>query len=399
MTSDMVRSSEVRAQPLDHAVILRRPRSLRVSESLHPLNRGAVGFESILLSLDPRFRPTRVVLIFDQSEREYARSIEWLLTDLGIKVTGWAVDLNSIENSSHVISSQLTAWGSPLPLLLSAHAPTLTGVAAAVFSAQHNPLLKVVGSTLFRLGARAQRTRLTPQFNLHALLKSFGARFTGGVSHSWFEEHLKDLSIYLVGIGPTCVGPLTVIQRLARETSDEELLSPIIKGSEVALPLFQEMLDRFESAGCLELNHGRLLFSSPQYRSYCAGGWLTLFATALLNAQADTEVHLVVQEMRLELAYPTPLEIVIPLTAIIEGQLFLFFVISSIDQELIGLKRAVPYLRDQLSADVVLLSIDPLRDADLEWSQSEGIRVCAGDSLRELNRWLKEMLNPVAPLR
>lgn len=399
MSPEQVRSSDKgRVQPLDHGIVLRRPSSLRVMGAPRPLNRGAVGLESILIALDPRFRPDRVVLIFDQSEREYARAIEWLLTDLGIKVIGWPVDLNSIETSSHTISSHLTAWGGPLPLLLSAHAPTLSGVAAAVFSVQQNPLLKVVGSTLYRLGSRAQRTRLNPQFDLRTLLKAFGARFSGGLTHSWFEEHLKELSIYLVGVGPKCVEPLTVIQRLARETTDDDLHSPIIKGSEVSLPLFQELLDRFESAGCLELNHGRLLFGSPQYRSFCAGGWLTLFAAALLQAQAESAVQLAVQEMRLELAYPTPLELIVPLTTIIEGQLFFFFVISSIDQQLEDLRQSVPQLRDILSAEIVFLSLDSLREKDHKWAESEGIRICAGESLRGLNRWLQTMLDPQAPL-
>ena len=378
-----------RGYALDHALIIARPSFVRVSEKPTSLQRSLVNLAPLLVAHDPRFRPHHVVLISDQTDREYVRSVERIITSLEIKVTVWEVNVRNLELASHTLNDKLGKLEAPLPLVLSPHAPLLSSVASAVFQERKAPFLHVIGTSLYRLGCRPQRTRLEPVIDLPLILNGLGSRVTGGSRGSWSERHLKELSIYLVGVGQGCVAPLEVIQRLARQADDEHLLSPLVKGTEVAIPLFQELLDRFESAGCLELNQGRLLFSSPEHRVFCAGGWLVDLVQALLYGQGERiRVLCALQALRLELAYPTPLEITIPLTVVLEGQLVLFFCMSSIDQQLNELLRSISSLRFALGAEVVLLSLDHLTEEQSLSAMHQGVRVCAGEGLRSLNQWL-----------
>lgn len=373
--------------PLDHALVISSPaaptRDRFFTGSLSPL----------LISLDPRFTPKRVVLIFEPSAARYAYTVESALSSLGVEVTRWEIALDQIELAAHRIARALEEWGEPLPLCLSAHDLELSMLTASIFIERRSPLLRIHNSSLYRLGARSVRTRLTPRIALPDLLGHLGARTSEGREGVWFEHHLEALSHYLISAAQSCVAPLEVIQRLARDTASAKLLSPIVKGTEVAIPLFQEVLDRFEAAGCLELSQGRLRFSSELHRSYCAGGWLSLYAQAVLSQlEGEITMHSAIQDLKLELAYPHPLEISIPLTAVIHHHLCFFFCVNSESVILDDLFEAAEQLMQYFGASVLMLSVDPLSSEHLERARLLGIPLCVGDELKRFSGWIKKTL-------
>ena len=257
--------------PLDHALVISRP------SASHDHRAPAGALAGLLISLDPRFTPRRVVLVYDQSDARYAQGVESLLSALNVEVMCWEISLDHIEATTHKLALALSEWGAPLPLCIGSESVELTTLASSVFLERRCPLLKTRGRYLYRLGARSVRTRLEPKVDLRSALSHLGARVTEGWEGVWFEHHLRDLSHDLIDMAQESVEPLEVIQRLARETASGSLFSPHIKGLEVAIPKFQEVLDHFERAGCLELTQGRLRFSRDRHRAYCSGGWLSLY--------------------------------------------------------------------------------------------------------------------------
>ena len=372
--------------PLDHALLVSRPVAPRRGQPL------TSGLSSLFLALDPRFRPRSVALIFDRSEFMYARAIEVLLTSRKIEVTCWPISSASPEEATHEVSNLLDSWGKVLPLCVGSSHATLTAVTISVFTARRCPILQVVQSVLYRVGSTSQHIRLEPQFEIAEILTHLGARISGGWEGVWFEEHLRELSHFLIESAHGCVAPLEVIQRLARQTDSERLLSPRVKGTEIAIPLFQEVLDRFESAGCLELNQGRLKFINEKHRAYCSGGWLSLYVQAAFDQmQEDVFLHCTRQDITLELAYPTPLEVSIPLTVAVDGRLCFFFCVSSSHANLNVLFEASERLQDYFGATVLMLSIDEFYPEDQERARLLGIPVCVGDELKNMETWLMEI--------
>jgi hypothetical protein len=310
-----------------------------------------------------------------------------------IQVTRWPINLAVIEEATHEIARRLDAWGEALPISVNSSYPDLMTVALSVFTERRCPVLHVLKSVLYRLGSKSQHVRLEPQFEISELLSHLGARISGGWEGVWFENHLQDLSHFLIESAHGCVDPLEVIQRLARQTDSEHLLSPPVKGTEIAIPLFQEVLDRFESAGCLELNQGRLKFSNELHRAYCSGGWLSLYIQANLDQLQDQmTVHCTRQDLTLELAYPTPVEVSIPLTVAVDGRLCFFFCVSAANTDLAHIFDASEQLQDYFGASVFMLSIDELYPEDQERARLLGIPLCVGEELKVLDDWLIDTL-------
>lgn len=375
------------ASPLDHALVIARPQAPRRGQPL------TSSISPFFVCLDPRFQPRQVVLIYDREDVRYVQTIEQLLKSRAVEVTHWQIDTMVIPKASHELDRLLDGWGETLPLCVTSANPTLMALALSVFTGRRYPVLHVVQNVLYRLGSKSQHIRLEPRFEVDELLSHLGARISGGWAGVWFEEHLRDLSHFLIESAHGCVASLEVIQRLARQTSDERLLSPPIKGTEIAIPLFSEVLDRFESAGCLELNQGRLKFGSKQHRAYCSGGWLSLYVQATLaQLRERITLHCTRQDITLELAYPTPLEVTIPLTVTFNGQLCFFFCVSAEHSELAHIFEASERLQDYFGASVCILSIDELHSEDQERARLMGVSLCEGEMLKRLDEWVIDAL-------
>jgi hypothetical protein len=382
------------AHPLDHALVITQIRSQRNiphqrdarGSIKSSLNSG--GFAPFMISLDPRFCPQKIVLIYEEEEAQFAYNVEAMLQDRDIAIERWPVNLNLVDETLHKLGQLLHNYKKPLPLCVNGDHPLLSTLCSAVFQQQKYPILTCVDGALYRLGARSQKINLEPQVDLEGFIALLGARTQPGWAGVWFEEHLKKLSHFLIGTAHNCSLSLEIIQRLAKAAKNKKLLSPPVKGTEIAIPLFQDVLDRFESAGCVELNQGRLLFSSEQHRAYCAGGWLSLYAQAALQSLSDS-YHLWAarQDITIELAYPTPLERVIPLIALMNSHLMFFFCVSSNFAGINELMDDMEVLTTRFGAMILMLSTDELPEEVIIRARRQGVYVAQGDQLKDIDIW------------
>ena len=387
------------SHPLDHALIL-SPLRATVTHSKLMSGRGSLrhslycgGLAPLMISLDQRFKPQRVVLIYDEEESAEVRLIESLLMSLTIEVERWPLRLSPLEEVAHQLDQKLKRLDNPLPLCVNGDYPLLSSICTQMFLSYDCPLLSCVNGHLYRLGARTQRIQLKPQIKLDDLIRRLGARVHDGWEGVWFEEHLEKLSHYLIGVAHGSADSLEVIQRLAKQANNAELLSPPVRGTEIAIPLFQDILDRFESAGCVELNQGRLLFSSELHRSYCAGGWLSLFAQAVLDKLSNPHyVWATRQDLQLELPYPSTFDRQISLTALVNSQLIFFFCVNSSSEYLEELLVDSSSLRAHFGAQVVWLSADTLPEYHAQTLNLNGVYLCQGEELKRLDQWMEEQL-------
>lgn len=381
------------SHPLDHALIVtqiqtvkRNFKSGQKQGTLHTSHGG--GYSPFMIAFDPRFTPKKVILIYDQDDRVYARYIETLYTSLGVNIEHWPQKLDSVEGSIVRLGKSLAALEKPLALCVNTDQAWLSTLASSVFQQYNCPLLSCVNGSLYRLGLRPQKINLEPQINIHSILSSFGARAQGVTVSEQFEPHLEDLSQFLVKTAQNIAQPLAVIQRLARESDRQKLLSPVVKGSEISIPLLQETLERFEAAGCVELNGGRLLFSSSFDLMYCSGMWLSLYIQAILEKlQPKIQVRAVQQNTKIELAYPSPLERNVDLIAFINDQLFCFFCVSSNEVELEQIFEDQSLLAERFGAQIVFLSFDELSLPDQQRAWQERILICQAEELLKFESW------------
>lgn len=384
--------------PLDHALIVTRiqptQRTFKQGVSPRMLNTSSGGaYAPLLLALDPRFRPKQVVLIYDRADQEYARYIDLFYNSLGIAIEHWPQNLALIEESIANLSKSLAGFKKPLALCVNSDQPCLSQLASSVFQQMNAPILSCINGSLYRLGLRPQKINLEPKFELASLLSHLGARVQQEHLASVFEPHLQSLSTFLTKTAHNLAQVLTVIQRLAKESDPHKLLSAVVKGSEIAIPLFQETLERFEAAGCVELNQGRLLFSSQQDRGFCSGGWLSMYIQSALKSLAPKHrVWALSQEVNIELAYPSPLDRQIDLIAFIDSQLFFFFYLSSSYGEFEQLIEDQVLLVERFGAQIVFLSLDELSlERQMQLNQ-EKIMLCQGEELLKFETWLGDLL-------
>ena len=385
------------SHPLDHALVVSDLKSkLNVEvDGRYSLTNGSAmnhgGYATLFLSLDPRFQPKQIVLIYDHEDQQFARTLETLFTSRGISVLHWTVDLSHIEETSHELYQHVRGYGKPLPLCVNGDHPLLNTLCMQVFSDFKCPILCCVGGELYRLGARPQRISLQPQIEVDELLGHLGARVHSSWEGIWFEDHLRALSHYLIGVAQGSTIPLEIVQKLAQQARGNELQSPQVKGSEISTPFFAEVLDRFEAAGCVELNQGHLLFSSEKHRAFCGGGWLSLYAQDVLRQLgASFKLWSAQQDVHIELPQPYQLDAIIPLVALLNTELLFFFCVNSVDPHLEIKLTQAEILQAKFSARIIFLSTDTLDDTSRERIFRQAIFLAEGERLKALPSWLSK---------
>ena len=386
------------SHPLDHALILTQIQPVKRTFKSGHRPRGSYashggGYSPFMIALDPRFKPNKVTLIYDRTDQVYARYIESLYKGLGIDIEHWSQNLESVEESIARLSQSLQALDKPLALCINTDQSWLSTLVSSVFQQYKYPILSCVNGSLYRLGLRPQKISLEPEIDLDHLLSSLGARTQTIIEGDDVEPHLEDLSRFLVKSAQNLAHPLAVIQRLARESDPQKLLSSVVKGSEIAIPLFQETLERFEEAGCVELNQGRLLFSSIYDRAYCASIWLVFhILISLKKLEPKIRVWAANQDVKLELAYPSPLESKIDLIAFINDQLFCFFCVSSHEVDLEQIFDDQALLVERFGAQIVFLSLDELSFEDQKRALQDKILLCQAEQLINFEAWFTELM-------
>lgn len=385
------------SHPLDHVLIVSPLRmtftqttSTTSPRTLSP-NLNCGGLSPLMISLDPRFRPRKVILIHDEKDSMTVRQFETLLSSLSIEIEKWPVDITHIEELTHCIDENLRALGRSLPLCINSDEPLMSAICSQIFLSRGAPILSCIDGSLVRLGLNPQKIPLRPEVTLDRLIAQLGARVESGWEGVWFEEHLEDLSRELIQYAESLAAPLSVIQRLAESADRDQLLSSAVRGGEIALPLFQEVLDRFERAGCVELNQGRLLFSSERHRAYCAGAWLSLYAQMILvNALGKARVWSHRQNLKIELAHPYSLDREIHLSAMVNSHPLFVFCVSSLRDDLDMLEEDSRLLKAHLSAHVMWLSLDQLDQGRRNRLQKDHITLCEGEDLQRLGQLFKD---------
>lgn len=232
-------------------------------------------------ALDPRTRPARVVLLVSPDMGRRAVWLGGVLRARGIRVEEWAVEdawdiehlevriLELLEREADAVglrSLALNATGGTKPMSIAAY---------EAFRAYDLPIFYVhpEKDRLIWMHPSGQPPQdLENRLRLDAFLLAHGARVqrsrTGGV-----EPRLRALTDWLVTSAGAYGRALARLNRLASE-AEGGLISGDMDSRSLGDARLQELIDRFEAVGVLEVRGRRLRFADEAARFFVNGGWL-----------------------------------------------------------------------------------------------------------------------------
>ena len=360
----------------------------------HALILGGYHFHHLAPLFDPQFKPDRLVIISNQSNYGEAINLKKEMSGQDIDIDMWLIATDrGVDYVFQALSHYLSREKNSLALNLSGGHPLLSYVAHHSFSTYGLPTFYCKGDLLYHLSPQPQWVRLAPKYRIKSLLSIYGMVANEGRGEHWFEENLEDVCHFLIESAHEFAQPLTVLHRLA-DQAEEKLKSPSIKGADLMTPYFQMLVEHFERAGCCELQRGHLLFSSESHRTFCAGGWIALYAYHQINL-LQSKIHLydIRQAIDLELTDSSQFpslqgKVRVDLACIVNESLYLFFcpqLDESVLQRQLDLFKK---LKTQLPAQAIILSHLPLPDHLKQRADDLGVKLCAHLQLKEILEWL-----------
>ena len=175
------------------------------------------------------------------------------------------------------------------------------------------------------------------------------------------------------------------------------MISRALEGPKYLLePYFQVLLERFERAGCCDLQRGQLYFTTEDHRYYMQGGWIFIqFYNSLVKLKDEMVLWDLKMGVDLEWTDQTnnqSYHLQVDLLALINHQFYFFFYCYDQPHLIHQTLDRLRLLRTSLPIRCTFLLHQPL-DIDLQRRFDDlGVEYCYSQSWSRSTSWIKQHL-------
>jgi len=219
-------------------------------------------------ALDPRFRPSEVILLVSPDRKEMATWLEAALEPTGVKTARWDVDNAwDIEHlRDRVLESDeiaLNVTGGTKPMSIAAY---------EVFRHFDKPIYYVHPErdyVIWMHPSERESFDLADRIKFPEYFAAHGMRIEKMNQNSGISENLHNLTSELIAQIELYSRALTALNKLA-SSAVGTLQTPLV---EYNVPKLDTLIEMFSKQQLLRLEAGKLIFSSEENRFFTNGGW------------------------------------------------------------------------------------------------------------------------------
>jgi hypothetical protein len=228
-------------------------------------------------AIDPRTRPAEVVMVVSEDMQERADWLEQTLRPRGIRVSRWPLDdpwdIAGVRDS--ILALAVDYDGRDLVLNATGGTKPMSIAAYEVFRDLELPIFYVHPGNdhlvwMFPKGRAS--FDLEDRVKLEAFLQVHGARVDGDLLRSGIPAALRELGTELVRDVERLERPLATLNYLAAMADNG--LSVTLDERQLRDRELEQLLRRFADAGALQERGKRLVFPDEAARFFANGGWL-----------------------------------------------------------------------------------------------------------------------------
>jgi len=359
--------------------------------------------------MDPLFKPRAVIFVVSDDMREQMTWLASIIQPRGIKITTWALD--DAWDIHHIYERlwQLLEQHAQEDLVLNASGGTkpMSIAAYEAFRDHQKPIFYVhpeKDRVMWLYPDRKTAFNLDDRIKIPDLLKAHGATMQTSAPNTGIPQNIRTLTDLLVQEVETYHRALASMNYLASKAQNSPHLAVTMERHYAANSTFQQLLDLFEQERLITVRGNQLRFEDETARFFANGGWLEEYVYGVIYGLRkqqpkiqDVKRGVVVTRENPKGTTKNELDVVF----IADNRLYIIEckTLKWRDAHDDGQGAQALYKLDTLKellgglhGRAMLVSYQPIREADRIRASDLRIQTCAGREIQQLtssiSRWI-----------